>query len=201
MSPDAQERLDARERLLTQLDLADAALIAGLWSRAAALMELVAGDLHIADRPSPEAGAGWRGIGPKLVGAADFDARGFERARQMLREAHDLEVAQLRSLAHAALDEMEEAWRLLREALIRTHSAGSLRHLLDEGEALARMLRGRVPTLKLSERGAGAAKPPPKSPTLAGRGHMRGRDRPEKRFLEGRSPSKPPFSNRLLEAV
>src|SRR5690349_12991227 len=39
---------------------------------------------------------------------------------------------------------------------------------------------------------------PSRTPFLAGLGHRCGRDRPENRLLEGRSPSKPSFSDSFL---
>ena len=56
---------------------------------------------------------------------------------------------------------------------------------------------GRSPRSCLKSGGAGAVRPP-RIPNLAGLGHIRGRDRPEKGLLERLRPSKPPFSNKPL---
>jgi LuxR family maltose regulon positive regulatory protein len=69
-------------------------------------------------------------------------------AQQMGRVRTLLEIQVLMALAYAAAKQTREARQLLKEVLAAAHPEGYLRLFLDEGEAMATLLRGLAPQVR-----------------------------------------------------
>jgi LuxR family maltose regulon positive regulatory protein len=69
-------------------------------------------------------------------------------ARQMGRVRNTLEIQVLMALAHVASKQTHEARQLLKEIILAAHPEGYLRLFLDEGEAMATLLRSLAPQVR-----------------------------------------------------
>ena len=71
-----------------------------------------------------------------------------DAALKAKRTRNSLEIQTLMARAYAANDQLQEARHILHTVLMITHTEGYLRLFLDEGEAMATLLRGLAPYMR-----------------------------------------------------